>query len=211
MRHKKLFLVFLTVVSLSGCSTLKGIKGAQWPWSQANPCASTCTEQEAMQAFVAASGFCRDVQNYYESGGFYAKSSRLAVGTIGALAGSVMAPLATGSATNAWAGLSGATNALQSQMDEAFSSAVAVRRRAAIVEAAEENAARYRAAVTPSQRVVAAIDMARSCSMGSATADQGTLRALSVPTSIKPSTLDSPPAGPPAQNPVQGPESQPVP
>lgn len=158
---------------------MKGIKGADWPWGQETPCKNTCDEKEAVAAFIAASNYCREVQNYYESGGFYAKSSRLAIGTLGAVAGSVLAPLSNGTATTAWAGVSGATNALQSQMDEAFSSAVAVRRRAAIVQSAEFGARQYFKENDDKSRVLTAVNMARSCSMASATADQGTLQALS--------------------------------
>lgn len=180
MRISPILFCVPVLATLIGCTSAGGIKGAKWPWKDgAIPCGETCEKEHALRAFIESSKYCRDVQNYYESGGFYATSSRLVVGTLGALAGSVFAPLAEGTAAKAWAGLSGATNALQSQMDEAFSSAVAVRRRSAIAQIADEGFKRYfKEGNSNTDKVLIAIDTARACSMGSAVADRATLRAL---------------------------------
>jgi len=169
-----------TSVVLSGCASLVGASSASWPWpSQSNICAAaSCTDAEALKAFVEASSFCREVQNYYESGGQRANSTKVAIGAVGAIAGTVIAPVANGSAAMAWSGLSGATNAVQLSIEEMFSSTVTVKRRAAVASAAETGATSYSSASDNSAKVIAAINMARSCAMSSAKADEAAVKAL---------------------------------
>jgi len=166
--------------ALSGCASLYGASSTTWPWkAESNICAgTTCSEAEALKAYVAASSFCRDVQNYYESGGQRTNSTKVAIGAVGTLAGSVVAPIANGTAAKAWSGLSGATNAVQLSLDEAFAAAVTVKRRAAVSSAAADGASAYAKAADANKRVLAAVDMARLCAMGSAEADKAAVKAL---------------------------------
>lgn len=137
MEFRSLGLATGVLFAACSCSTLSQSKSVKWPWSNGHsPCsAHRCQPAEAVQAFVRASEFCRDVQNYYESRGFYSESGRFGIGLVGVLAGAVGAPLSTGAASKAWTSVSGATNGLQMQMDTAFSGAVSAKRRATIATA----------------------------------------------------------------------------
>lgn len=166
-------------LSLSGCAAWFSASTPVWPWtSTTKPCQAACTDTEALDAYVQANTFCREVQNYYEAGGQDAKSNKFVVGAVGSLAGAVAAPLASGDAAKAWAGLSGATNALQASIEEAFSTAVTAKRRKEVNVAADKAATAYSKANTPENKVIAAINMARSCAMSSAVADSAALKAL---------------------------------
>lgn len=167
--------------ALTGCASIIGANSPDWPWTGTSACrAAACDAKEAMDAFNAASDYCRRVQNYYEAGGQKANSNKVAIATAGTLAGSVIAPIANGTAAKAWSGLSGATNALQATMDEAFSASVSIKRRAAVVSAAQQGFKNYKSSGTDSNgQVIAAINMASECSMSSARADLHTLRVLS--------------------------------
>ncbi|MGY0565710.1 MAG: hypothetical protein ACW7DQ_19760, partial [Paraglaciecola chathamensis] len=112
-----ILLPFLIIV-LSGCKSLLSSHTAEWPWKVSeNICQSVCNSSEALDAINAASKFCREVQNYYENGGQRTNNAKLAVGGIGTIAGTVVAPVSGGSAAAAWAGLSGAANAFQLSID----------------------------------------------------------------------------------------------
>lgn len=165
----------LGVSALWGCSTGPT---ATWPWEESMPCTAKCTAKEASKAFVDAVGFCRKVQNYYEAHGFYATNSKFWIGAVGTLSGAVAAPLAGGSAKDAWAGLSGSTSALQTGFEEGFSSAVYVRRRASVASAGKEGIVQYSLAEDDDQRVAVAVAMAFNCSVAAADAESAALRAI---------------------------------
>lgn len=178
------------VVLLSGCATSHKYNVAPWPWtakanasgkSTIEPVCATdkCSPGEARIAYLQATEFCRRMQDYYAAGGMYAQSGKMALSTIGAVAGSVIAPIASGTAATAWSGVSGVTNGLQTQVNEAFSEAVDIQRRASIATAARNGDTAFRKdAETDDERVYAAIAMARECAMGPAEADRSTMRAL---------------------------------
>ncbi|WP_374419465.1 hypothetical protein [Chromobacterium sp.] len=141
------WLISSAAVFIVGCESLSFNRTAQWPWETTQPCtppklakgasgasgeAYRCNLNDAMQAFLAASKFCREVQNYYESGGKHSSEYKFWVGTVGTLAGAVVTPIAQGSAKNAWSGLSGATNGLQTSMEQSFSSALNANRMIAV-------------------------------------------------------------------------------
>lgn len=169
--------------SLSGCQTnIFGAESPEWPWKNIDDktmCGSTCNPGDATREFLKAATYCRAVQNYYESGGKIATNTQLAVGAVGILAGSVIAPITKGSAAAAWSGLSGATNALQIPMQEAYSASISIKRRALIAKNAQTDLLKYTDAVDSSQKVALAIAMALNCSTGAATADAFALKALS--------------------------------
>lgn len=181
MKYQEVFLICGAGLLLSGCASLISAKTAEWPWpSDATLCkGDKCTETEALNAFMQASNFCRNVQNYYESGGQRSNALKVGVGAVGAVAGGVIAPIANGSASTAWSGLSGATNALQISIDEAFSSTVLIKRRASVTNAADTGANLYSKEETTDNKVVAAVNMARSCAMSSAIADESVIRSIS--------------------------------
>ena len=171
----------MTLVALSGCAGLVGsARSPSWPWP--NPALickqATCDAAEGIAAFNAASIFCKDAQNYYESGSQLASSTKIAIGAVGSVAGAVIAPIAHGSAATAWSGLSGTTNALQMSIEEAFSATVAVKRRAKIAEKAAQEADTVAKQANTNLQVFAAINMARACAMSSAEADAEAIRAL---------------------------------
>lgn len=137
--------VISAVLSLTGCASVKGQASVKWPWADGEgkftaPCATTCQAPQAMEAYLRATQFCRDVAIFYENGGRASGFSQFAVGTVGILAGSVAAPLAQGTAAKAWSGLSGATNALQIPMEQTFSASLATSRQNAVVQAAANGA-----------------------------------------------------------------------
>lgn len=168
-------------ISATGCASVRGSSSAKWPWSESSrPCAAmnSCNAGDAIGAFEAASNYCRSVQNYYESGGRKSDTTQFMIGAVGAIAGTVIAPIAKGSAATAWSGLSGATNAVQLSMEDTFSTSLAVKRRGAVVAAATQGSAAYMDAPDENTKVLRAIDMARRCSMAGAEADQSALQSL---------------------------------
>ena len=178
----KLVVATLVLPLMAGCASWVTGNAAKWPWSQGTAlCKSNgCDLNDAIAAFEAASEYCRSVHNYYESGGRKSGASQFIVGAVGTVAGTVVAPLASGTAAKALAGVSGAANAVQLSMDEAFSTSVAVRRRVAVAEAASSAAATFNAESQDNgKRVTLAINMARDCSMAGAKADQAALQAIS--------------------------------
>lgn len=102
----RLILMVLVVTNVNGCTSLTSlvsIETAKWPWNNNKDIckdANKCNEQEALTAFLKASNYCREVQNYYEKGGQKAKTSQVVVGTVGVLAGSVLMPISTGGGEN---------------------------------------------------------------------------------------------------------------
>lgn len=126
------------------------------------------------------------MMRYTENRNFSTRVGRFGIGLIGTVAGSVIAPVTTGSTAKAWSGVSGASNALQSQMDSVFSSSNHIRRRAAIAQAARDGETKFLAESkggnsdekSEKKRVIA-IAMATACETAAAGADQQALEALS--------------------------------
>ena len=165
---------------LPGCSSLLSAPTAVWPWKGSSICQSDCTSSEALGALNAASQFCRAVQNYYENGGQRTNNAKLAVGGIGTIAGTVVAPVSGGSAAAAWSGLSGAANAFQLSIDEVFSSNLAIKRRKEVQKAFVDGSNKIIDADASdyNKKVELAIKMATACAMGSAIADQAAMKAI---------------------------------
>jgi hypothetical protein len=134
-----------------------------------------------MKAYLAASMYCREVHNFYESDGSRTGIAQTGIGTFGTLAGTVAAPLSTGNAAKAWAGLSGATNAMQSSIRDNLSGSLAVKRTKAVLDATESGQAAFASATSPDKQILSAIDMAVACSMAPAAADGAAIKALSSP------------------------------
>lgn len=169
-------IAIVVLAAVSGCAT----RNANWPWRDASSaCPGTaCVGGDALRAYVNANRFCREVHNYYESGGRRSGATQFFIGLTGALAGAVVSPLASGDAAKALSGLSGATNALQLSFEESFSTAVAANRTKAVLDATEKGAKDYKDATGEEAKVIAAINMATSCAMSQAKADNQTLKAL---------------------------------
>jgi hypothetical protein len=172
---KNIIFIIVTIF-ISGCSAT----GAIWPWKESKPCSTgtSCNSFDATNAYVAAADYCRQVQNYYERGGQRANVSKLALGAVGVLAGSVAAPIATGTTAAALSGLSGATNAFQASLDETYAGSVSIKRRDAVASASKQGSTDYNQATDDTKRVIIAINMALNCSTSSATADKAAMRAL---------------------------------
>jgi hypothetical protein len=95
----------------------------------------------------------------------------------------VISQLAEGSAAQAWAGVSGVANGMQTQMDQAFSGALDVRRKQHVATAASEGAeAFYKTAPTGGTdygpKVEQAIRMALACAVNGAKADGSAMQLL---------------------------------
>ncbi|GHA78777.1 hypothetical protein GCM10007067_15220 [Lysobacter bugurensis] len=106
-------------------------------------------------------------------------ATKLSVGTIGAVAGGVIAQFTQGNAAQAWAGVSGVANGIQTQMDNMFKHAIDVKRKELVATAALSGAARIRAESSDERKVDRAMEMALGCSMNSIAADAQILELLS--------------------------------
>ena len=169
-------------IALSGCAAIGQKSSPIWPWREGdkvkNPCESDCTDKEALNAYLQAHEFCRQVHNYYESRDNRAGFSQLIVGTVGTLAGAVIAPISSGGAARAWSGLSGATNALQTSIEDNFSGQIASKRRAAVQDATKEGGSKYATSLAATDKVIASINMAAACAMAPSKADTSVFKAL---------------------------------
>ena len=164
---------------LAGCVAT----GSGWPYPndelQRKVCAGgSCTQQDALLAFIKAQTFCREVHNYYERNDKNNGRLRVASDAIGAFAGSVVAQFTHGTATKAWAGLSGATNALRSSLDQDFSPLLAANRRQSVAEAIEIGTDKYLAEKDNFGKVILAIYMATSCAVAPGKADVKAMKAI---------------------------------
>ena len=115
-------IAMIAAVGLVGCTSL-GMKPVGFPtnpWlANDKPCATKeCSVDDAVLAIAKAQAFCMDLREYYERGGQVTAGQKLFVGVFGSLAGSVFAITTAGTASKAWAGLSGATNGIQTQIDQ---------------------------------------------------------------------------------------------
>lgn len=164
---------------VTGCASFKH-RDYAWPWpADQDICATVpCTDKDALDAYLQAHIFCRSVHNHYESGGNRSGAAQLAIGTVGSLAGAVISPLSSGDAAKAWAGLSGATNALQTSVKENFSGSIAANRTKAVADATVAGEGSFSKAPTSTAKVLTAIDMATACSMAPARADGEAIKAL---------------------------------
>ncbi|HCE9893675.1 hypothetical protein [Pseudomonas aeruginosa] len=183
------FLLCLCLLT-TGCSNFS--KEPKWPWADGVPCSRpstgssagaatdprTCDISDVVETYNKAQRYCIDYANAYEDGGDAINSSRFWIATVGTLSGAVFAPIAGGSAKDAWSGLSGSTNALQSALNESFSNAINVRRRSEIASAG--TTARQQVANSADNliKVLAAMDIAYDCKMAVGRADAEVVRAL---------------------------------
>lgn len=172
---------------LGSCFLLTACVTTQWPWADSKsadkayqPCSSaTCSEQDARKALAAASHYCVRIMEYNANSRAMLGGSRVALSSIGALSGGVIAQVAGGTASKAWAGISGVTNGMQSKMDEAFAGALYLQRRKAVATAAGLGMEKVmKAERTPEKRVEAAMQMALACAAAAAEADANSLNAI---------------------------------
>lgn len=162
---------------ISGCSLWKS--EPVWPWTPKElPCNSVCTNDDAVKSFTAAMTYCIALQNYHAKNGGVLNSGRFVMAATGTLAGAVFAPLASGSASTAWSGLSGSTNALQSSLDENFSSVLAVKRRSSVAKAGKDALESFPGKADPDVRVYASVAMAFNCAVAGADVDSAAIRAI---------------------------------
>ncbi|MBI6854255.1 hypothetical protein YA0002_15865 [Pseudomonas cichorii] len=173
----------LGCLALGGCSWLGINKEPAWPWPEGEVCTTagkpvTCEQQHVLKAYNLALKYCIDYSNMYENGTDTLSGGNFAISAVGTLSGAVIAPLAGGSAKDAWAGLSGATNALQGSLNESFSKAVNTRRRLEINNAGASTKLQVVKSSTAEEKVLAAVDIAYDCRMAAARADGAALQAL---------------------------------
>ena len=162
-------LALASCLLLAACST---VNSYTWPWpGNTKPCQKSCTPEESMKAVADAAGFCRNVQNHYEFKDSTLDNTQVLISWTGALAGSVAAPIAKGSAVKAWSGLSGITNGLQDSLNRQYSDTVMLARRKSVYDAASKNIESIISAPDDNARVRAAIAMAMACALSSASID----------------------------------------
>lgn len=176
--------IALRVCAVAAAALLSGC--VSWPWEGDKALCTgsdaACTRADAMRAYAKANEYCQRVQRGYQSSGTVSRSTKMAIGITGALAGGVAVPLANGSAKDAWAGLSGATNGLQTQVDQAFLGAVAAQRATAVNDAVVEGQAEYEKAGDDfGKKVEKSIAMATRCVSYSLARDQEMLQKIAEP------------------------------
>lgn len=176
-------------MSLSSCAVLER-PTASWPWDN-YPCSlspkadkeTACASDEAraLAMYIEASKFCRAVHNRYEAGANQAGLAQSAVSVLGTAAG-IVAVSTTGTASKAFAAMSGSTNAMQLAMSNALSATAELKRQAAVGSAASE---RGKEVIDPTktaqERFFLAVDMTNQCWLASAKAEQQILQAVSAP------------------------------
>ncbi len=171
---------------ISGCSLWKSEPA--WPWTAEKlPCDSVCSNAEAVKSFTAAMTYCIALQDYHANNGGVLNSGRFVMAATGTLAGAVFAPLASGSASTAWSGLSGSTNALQSSLDENFSTVLAVKRRSSVAKAGKDAMESFPGKADPDARVYASVAMAFNCAVAAADVESAAIRAITGAEIINPS------------------------
>lgn len=124
IRSTTLALSLLVAMGLTGCETAYqqmkiGRPSTPWDHSFNGTCTTDgdCKQKEAMAAVAAAQNYCTALREYYERGSEVSSSLKTTVGITGILAGSVFAVTSMGTASKAWAGLSGASNGVQTQIN----------------------------------------------------------------------------------------------
>jgi hypothetical protein len=119
---RRIGLGIAAVALLCSCASIKTPGIPTHPWVGSKPCeGKKCDQASAIEALAKAQTYCIELREYFERGGQVTGSQRLFVGILGSLAGTVFAVTAAGTAAKAWAGLSGATNGIQTQIDQASS------------------------------------------------------------------------------------------
>lgn len=178
----------MRLVNLAGaCALALAVSGcANLPWhgNSGQLCRSgTCSEGDALRAFVEANNFCQRIQRRYQSAGNVRNSVKLGIGLSGMVAGSVITPLVNGSAKDAWSGFAGAANGMQTQVDQAFLGTVAAHRAKAVNKAVVDGQNRYTEIEKTdySGRIEAAVAMATQCSTNALAQDQALLKRLALP------------------------------
>lgn len=188
MGNKKIILSCLAIgiVLTSGCSSLQRNLGLPsiakeplWPWGEEQPCTAECVEKDAVKAYASAITYCIELQRYMGQGNGVISSGRFMLAATGTLAGAVFAPLAKGSASTAWSGLSGSTNALQAAVDENFSGVLALKRRASVATAGKDGIAGYPKRGSANDRVYASVTMAFNCAVAPAGIESQAIKAVS--------------------------------
>lgn len=178
----------ISLVIVASAMALSACASTPWPWhpdASTNfdpPCeAATCTSMDAQNALSAASNYCIALINRDGGSKALIGGSQVALSTIGAVSGGVIAQFAEGSASQAWAGVAGATNGVRSTVDQAFAGAIYVQRKKLVADAARKGVAAVLAAPAdkPGQRVDLAMKMATECASAAAEADAKVLQAIS--------------------------------
>lgn len=168
-------------VCLSACATTK------WPWedgsarSQGYPvCGAECGALDAQKALSAASHYCVRIMDSHDNSRAMLGGSKVALSTIGALSGGVIAQVTEGTAAKAWAGVAGVTSGMQSKLDEAFAGALYIQRRRQVALAAHEGMLHVLKADPEdySDRVDRSMLMALGCSVAAAEVDAKVLDAI---------------------------------
>lgn len=180
----KKILLFILCTSTAGCSAIQAVRGPAWPWQidvdkqETTACKGACTDQDALVAFSKATQYCRTVWNFYECAGNYSNAAQLEIGWLGAISGAVIAPVASPTAAKGWAGLSGASNGMQKQLTDMFSSSVAVKKQSAVANFYRDKHVEVMTEQVPVLAVKKAMALAAGCSGQPAKVETSVLQAI---------------------------------
>ena len=170
------------LLALSGCAAIndKIYPPAVAPdWSAICKDEATCKpEDRARRSYEAAMKYCVDKQDEYQKFDFTTSQFRFGIGTVGALAGAVVAPIASGTAAKAWSGLSGAANGIQTGYDQAFSAARETNRRNELGTLINNFGAEYLKPHTADEHYVLSVLYASKCAASAGAADAKAIKAM---------------------------------
>lgn len=122
---------------------------------------------------------CVDTMDKLDRKSLNSNKAKLAIAVLGTLSGSVFSQLAKGSGKDAWSGLSGSTNALQSALDENFSSSLMLSEALAIATAVTEVNKKFIQETDSNVKLQIAYSLPMSCRLARLTAINGANRAVS--------------------------------
>lgn len=105
--------------------------------------------------------------------------AKLAIAVLGTLSGSVFSQLAKGSGKDAWSGLSGSANALQTALDKSFSANLMLSEALAIATAIVKVNARFIEESDPGKKLQIAYSLPMACRLARLTAIEAANRAVS--------------------------------
>ena len=169
------------LLALSGCASVNSQffpKAEEPKWSSLCKDEPSTSDSCARRAYERAMTYCVAKQAEYQDFDLATNQFRFGIGTVGAIAGAVVAPLASGTAAKAWSGLSGATNGIQTGYDQAFSAARETNRRAALASLIDDFGAHYAPDDTPDRRYAMSVLYASKCAASAGAADAKAIKAI---------------------------------
>lgn len=136
-------------------------------------------KDEANKVWAEQLKTCEASLNKLDHQSLASSKARLAIAVLGALSGSVFAPIAKGSGKDAWSGLSGSTNAIQTALDNNFSASLMLSEALAIATAVVKVNGDFIKESDPSKQMQIAYGLPMACRLARLTAIDAANKAVS--------------------------------